>query len=141
MARAPKKAGEAIAPATAAFSVCCAGPLEVLVLALVSVAPVSVELVGVVLAASSALSERVEDVTMELSVVEAVASTLSELITVAVGGIEDVPLGADTVGISRLTLYAEHSVVAKSMTADGLSQAVDQRNRKTKLGGTYLQLR
>jgi hypothetical protein len=124
----------------------------VLALAPVSVVPVPVELVGVVLAASSAFSKRVEDVTMELSVVEVVAPAPSELnivavgdavieLLVAVGGIEGVPLGADTVGILMSTSYAEHSVLAKSMTAGSLSQAVDQRNRKTKLVGTYLQLR
>jgi len=110
-------------------------------LALVTVAPVLVELV-----ASSALSERVEDVTTELSVVEVVSSVLPELVIVAVGDavIELLVVagaGAEVVGILMLTLYAEHSVSANSMTAGSLSQAVDQRNCKAQLVGTYLQLR
>lgn len=80
MAIAPKKAGETIVLAAAALSVCCAGPLDSLALVPVSVAPVLMELVGVVLAAFSALSGRFEDVMLELGVAEAVATALSTLV-------------------------------------------------------------
>lgn len=113
---APKRAGETIVLAAAAFSVCCAGPLDLLALALVPVAPVSVEVVRAVLAASPAVSKGLEEVVLELSVVGVVAVALPELIRVVVGatvieledalaveGVKDVPL-VDIVGRFRSTL-------------------------------------